>query len=186
MDTNQNSPPPARRIDPVRAPEPTAWNPFAYALGELPLAAQVQFEEQMAADPQCCEDFLAALKMLNALRASRLTPPTVTSLANPRRQVRIFPAITAITAVATAALAACLIRSTVNPSVDSLHDAVALSTLLQLPESSVEDHQEPLSLADPVVENLETPDWLLTAVDLDEQSSNSDTPSSDDDEEAIF
>lgn len=183
MDTNQNSPPPARRIDPVRAPEPTAWDPFAYALGELPLATQVLFEEQMAADPQCCEDFLAALKMLNALRASRHTPPTVTSLANPRRQVRIFPAITA---VATAALAACLIRSTVSPSVDSLHDAVALSTMLQLPESSVEDHQEPLSLADPVVENLETPDWLLTAVDLDEQSSNSDTPSSDDDEEAIF
>ena len=183
MDTNQNSPPPARRIDPVRAPEPTAWNPFAYALGELPLAAQVQFEEQMAADPQCCEDFLAALKILNALRPSRLTPPTVTSLPNPRRQVRIFPAITA---VATAALAACLIRSTVSPSVDSLHDAVALSTLLQLPESSVEDNQEPLSLADPVVENLETPDWLLTAVDLDEQSSNSDTSSSDNDEEAIF
>lgn len=183
MDTNLNIPAPASLMDPVRAPEPTDWDPFAYALGELPLAAQVQFEEQMAADPQRCEDFLVALKMLNALRASRFTPPTDTSLAKPRRQVRIFPAITA---VATAALAACSLSFTVGPSVDSLHDAVALSTMLQLPDSSVEVHQEPMSLADPVVENLETPDWLITAVDLDEQASNSDTPSSDDDEEAIF
>lgn len=183
MDTDQKSPPSARLIHPVRAPEPTEWDPFAYALGELSLAVQVQFEEQMAADPQRCEDFLAALKILNALRGSRHTPPATTSLSKPGRQVRIFPAIIAI---ATAALAACLIRSTVIPAVDSLHDAVALSTMLQLPASSIEINQEPLSLADPVVSNLETPGWLLTAIDLDEQSSNSDTSSSDDGEEAIF
>lgn len=183
MATDQNSPAPARTLDSVRVPKPTAWDPFAYALGELPLAAQVQFEEQMATDPQCLQDFLAALKLLNTLRASRHTPPADPSVAMPRRQARIFPTITA---VAAAALAACLIRSTVSPSADSLHDAVALSTMLQLPESTVEFHHEPLSLADPVGENLETPGWLLTAVDLDEQSSNSDTPAGDNDEEAIF
>ena len=170
-------------MDSVQSPESTVWDPFAYALGELSLAAQVQFEEQMATDPQCCEDFLAAIKLLNALRASRHTPTADTGLLKPRSQVRIIPTITA---VAAAALAACLVRSAVNRSVDSLHEAVALSTMLQLPESTVEFHQEPVPLADTVSENLETPNWLLTAVDLDEQSSNSDTPSSDDDEEAIF
>lgn len=183
MDNSQNNPASASLVDSAQCPESTVWDPLAYALGELPLAAQVQFEERMATDPQCCEDFLAAVKLLNALRASRYTPPADTGILKPRSQVRIFPTITA---VAAAILAACLMRSTVNPSVDSLQEAVALSTMLQLPESSVELHQETASLADTIGENLETPGWLLTAVDLDEQSSNSDTPSSDDDEEAIF
>ncbi|MEY3174381.1 MAG: hypothetical protein RLZZ436_2295 [Planctomycetota bacterium] len=177
------------------APGMLAWDPFAYALGELPPAAQACFEERMAADPELCEEFLAALRLLAALSspetgstrkvaASQLSRPH-----SPARGRRLTAILAASTALAAATLSAFSLHLHMVPTADSLRDAVALSSILQQVDSVPELPAEPVSDSDaaamPLGEDLETPGWLLTAVDLDEQPSTSDIPPSDD-EEAIF
>ncbi|MFM7057246.1 MAG: hypothetical protein ACKO2P_10030 [Planctomycetota bacterium] len=158
------------------------WLPFAYAIGELSDAARNHFEARMAVDPSLCEDFLAALKLIDALQASPIRPPAPAGTPRPPRRASVFPAVTAVAVVT---LMAALVRPTFSPSPDSLHDAVALSSLLRNSTQILEPAADPIDPAEPVTETLETPDWLLTAVDLDEQASTSETESPDE-EEAIF
>ncbi len=159
-----------------------SWISFAYALDELSAAERTQFEERMATDAQLCEEFLAALKLLNALQTAPPPSPARTAPLRTRRLAVIFPAMAAIAAVA---VMAGLLRSTLSPALDSLQDAVAFSSILQLSEPAPEFSPELPDAVNPSTEILETPGWLLTAVDLDEQASTSHTPSPDDDE-AIF
>jgi hypothetical protein len=149
----------------------------------------------MAADQQLCEEFLASLKLVAALSpldshseaslsASIRHQPT--HAAKRGQSTKVVPALTALTA---AAIAAFSLHSPEARSTDSLRDAVALSSILlhsaSASDPSPEINLDPDSPGPHLAEPLETPGWLLTAVDLDEHHSTTETPTTDD-EEAIF
>jgi len=183
---------------PDTAPSPDAmdrWNAVAYLLGELPQPARACFEDRMAADHQLCEEFLASLKLIAALSppdshnaASQSAP--LWHQSNPstgRRQSRkVVPAFAALAAATVAAFS--LYPPEVR-STDSLRDAVALSSILANSslaiDPSSEINSDPDSPIPHLAEHLETPGWLLTAVDLDERHSTPENPATEDDE-AIF
>ena len=165
------------------------WDVYAYALNELPPQAKLHFEERLANDPQLCEEFLAALKLLCALRSISPAPViparSLPSSSGHNSGRRVSSAVAPAALAATVLFAASCVYMVKRPQPDSLSEAVALSNILQTPEittgTPIDAYPQLLSPS----ELPETPDWLLTAIDLDEQPSASDiTPVED--EEAVF
>jgi hypothetical protein len=167
----------------------------AYALGELPLSAQLCFEERMAADHQLREEFLASLKLiiaLSPLESNNPTPLADSLQHQPKpstkrcQTTKFAPALTALVAAAVVAFS---LYSPETRNADSLRDAVALSSILLHSVAATDPPHEINADSDSPIphpaEQLETPGWLLTAVDLDEHHSTSENPVSED-EEAIF
>lgn len=165
----------------------TAWLLARCALGDLTPAQQTLLEDRLLHDEQLCQQLADTTELLLTLRCTP-SPQTLADVDSPalsglpRRSARARSLATAATVAAIAALSfiAVAVRSE-HP--EHLSDAVALSSLLQTESPDLR-----LSESDPWNPDNELPappDWLLTALDLDEQSpENSDHTF--DDEEALF
>lgn len=149
----------------------------------------------MAADHQLREEFLASLKLVIALSPLDSNNPTPLAdslqhqpkpFAKRRQSTKFAPALTALAAAAVVAFS---LYPPETRNTDSLRDAVALSSILLHSVAATDPPHEinadPDSPIPHPAEQLETPGWLLTAVDLDEHHSTSENPVSED-EEAIF
>jgi hypothetical protein len=87
----------------------------------------------------------------------------------------------AIGSLVAASLAVCSLPAELRTNHESLKDAVAVSSLLRNSESMPDPTADTDSWLDQPASSLETPNWLLTAIDLSEQA-----PPEDDQDEAIF
>jgi len=147
-----------------------SWLLARCALGELSPEQQEHLEDRLLHDEQLCLELAGTVELLQTLRQ---TPATQTpasshplSATTPRRRnarTRIAPG---------------------SGHPENLGDAVTLSSLLQS-----ENHEQRSNDSDSWTSETdlpEPPDWLLTALDLDEQTSENAAPAVDDDDEALF
>jgi hypothetical protein len=165
-----------------------AWLLARCALGELTPAQQTQLEDLLLHDEQLCQQLADTTELLLTLRhtppAQAMTPPaspTTSPWARRNTRSRLLVATTTVAALFALGLVCTAVRSGLP---EQLSDAVTLSSLLQSenPELRPAD-SDPWPPADDLPE---PPDWLLTALDLDEQSGEDGKHTADDEEEALF
>ncbi len=159
-----------------------SWLLARCALGELTADQQARLEDQLLHDEQLCLQLAETVALVETLRQTPLASQPTRRVSAALISVRSFAAVAAVLALLV--LPAALSR-TVQP--DVLHDAVTFSSMLQTePAESRSSETDMWAAADLP----EPPDWLLTALDLDEQSGDSDSspaaPVIDDEEEALF
>jgi hypothetical protein len=158
-----------------------AWEAVLFALGELPPSQQARFEERLATDPELCEHLVEASRLVECLRRCdfpahpEVTRPRTSPRTHSRRRTAVTTAIAALACVAVA------INSIPHSNPDSIRDAVALTSLLQQSETIPEISSEIDPDIEPTLSSLETPAWLLTAIDLDEQA-----PIPDDQDQGVY
>ncbi|MEY3459699.1 MAG: hypothetical protein RL215_2856 [Planctomycetota bacterium] len=169
-------PPDARSAD-----TDIAWEAVLFALGELPPRQHARFEERLATDPELCEHLVEATRVVECLRRCHfpahpeLTRPQTSPASRSRRYASVTAAIAALVGVAVA------MNSLPRSNPDSIRDAVALTSLLQQSETVPEISPETDPDIEPSLSSLETPAWLLTAIDLDEQA-----PIPDDQDQGVY
>lgn len=166
--------------------EQRVWEATRYLLEEMSSQERVQFESQLEWDEALCNELILGVRLLAATRASFAVP------AVPPVPVKSSISVPGRTAVFSALVALCLMLMAVvsevsrghSPSV-LLQDAVALSDLLDGSEMIPADRETDVEvLIDDHVAMPENPDWLITALDLDEQDASVDTPPEED--EGLF
>ena len=176
--TNPGTTPP----NPLPAPGDSAWEALLLAIDNLTHSPPDQLGDRLAADPEFCRDFADATLLLETLRHCNFPTPVIVSSGrstlNPRRRPAVMFAIGSLVA---ASLAVCSLPAEIRTNHESLHDAVAVSSLLRNSESLPDPSADTDSWLDQPASSLETPNWLLTAIDLSEQA-----PPDDDQDEAIF
>ncbi|MFM7832122.1 MAG: hypothetical protein ACKPJD_10050 [Planctomycetaceae bacterium] len=164
-----------------------AWLLARCALGELTPAQQTQLEDLLLHDEQLCQQLADTTELLLTLRhtppAQAMTPPASPTTTVFRRGSRSRALVTVTTVAALSALG--LVCTAVRSGLpEQLSDAVTLSSLLQSENSELRTaDSDPWTPADDLPE---PPDWLLTALDLDEQSGEDGKHTADDEEEALF
>jgi hypothetical protein len=158
-----------------------SWLLARCALGELTADQQARLEDQLLHDEQLCLQLAETVALVETLRQTPLASQPTRRVSPALISVRSFAAVAAVLALLV--LPAAL--STVQP--DVLHDAVTFSSMLQTEPAESRNSETDLWAA---ADLPEPPDWLLTALDLDEQSGDSDSspaaPVIDDEEEALF
>ena len=165
-----------------------SWLLARCALGELSPEQQELLEDRLLHDEQLCRELAGTVELLQTLQQ---TPATQTpasshplSATSPRRRnarTRTLSATATLTALAALAL---LLTAPHSSHPENLGDAVTLSSLLQS-----ENHEQRSNDSDSwtTEDDLpEPPDWLLTALDLDEQNSENVAPAVDDEDEVLF
>lgn len=166
----------------------TAWLLARCALGDLTPAQQTLLEDRLLHDEQLCQQLADTAELLLTLRSSpspqALAPtdaPALSPASRRNTRGRTLVAAATVAALATLVLIATATRSG-HP--EQLSDAVTLSSLLQSenPELRLSDN-EPWP---PENDLPEPPDWLLTALDLDEQSAADGNHAAENDDEALF
>lgn len=180
----------------LTASDTAAWDVFLFALQELPEDRCEDFEKQLFANPEISQQLADAARLLEAIHdchqiqsQSPVSSPTLVTSAPPATQYRprpnqkLRPASVFSAALSLAAIvsAASLFQLHARSHHESLHDAVAVTTLLQSSSADTEFLADTDLWLDQHTSSLETPSWLLTAIDLEEQT----TPD-DDQDEAIF
>lgn len=162
------------------------WETTRYLLEEMSPEERVQFESQLEWDEALCDELILGVRLLAATRSS-FAVPVVAPV-----PVKTSTSVSGRTAVFSAVVALCLMLMAVvsevrhghSPSV-LLQDAVALSDLLDGSEMlSVDREMDVDVLIDDHVVMPENPDWLITALDLDEQ--DSDVDASPEEDEGLF
>lgn len=165
------------------------WLLARCALGELSPAQQQHLEELLLHDELLCQQLADTAELLLTLRhippaAPLAAPAHVASHAaavTTQPRSRRLATITTVTALAALAL---LVTAPGSGQPEILGDAVTLSSLLQ-----TENHDQRSSDTESWTTETdlpEPPDWLLTALDLDEQNSENLAPAVDDEDEAVF
>ena len=133
-----------------------------------------------------CDELILGVRLLAATRASFAVPavppvPVKSSISVPGRTA-VFSALVALCLMLMAVVSE--VRRGYSPSV-LLQDAVALSDLLDGSEMIPVDREADVEgLIDDHVAMPENPDWLITALDLDEQDSDVDVAPEED--EGLF
>lgn len=168
-----------------------SWLLARCALGELSPEQQEHLEDRLLHDEQLCLELAGTVELLQTLRQ---TPATQTpasshplSATTPRRRnarTRTLSATATLAALAALAALALLLIAPGSGHPENLGDAVTLSSLLQS-----ENHEQRSNDSDSWTSETdlpEPPDWLLTALDLDEQTSENTAPAVDDEDEALF
>ena len=172
--------------------EQRAWETARYLLEEMSSDERVQFESQLEWDESLCDELILGVRLLAGTRAVfavPAAPPVPAVLPVP---VRPSISVRGRTAVFSALAALCLMLMAVvsevwrghSPSI-LLQDAVALSDLLDGSEMMPGDRDADVDgLLDDRIAMPENPDWLITALDLDEQ--NSDVDAAPKEDEGLF
>ncbi len=166
--------------------EQRAWEATRYLLEEMSPDERVQFESQLEWDGALCDELILGVRLLAATRASFAVPavppvPVKSSISVPGRTA-VFSALVALCLMLMAVVSE--VRRGYSPSV-LLQDAVALSDLLDGSEMIPVDREADVEgLIDDHVAMPENPDWLITALDLDEQDSDVDAAPEED--EGLF
>ncbi|MFN5284517.1 MAG: hypothetical protein ACK5KS_06805 [Planctomyces sp.] len=165
-----------------------SWLLARCALGELSPEQQEHLEDRLLHDEQLCLELAGTVELLQTLRQ---TPATQTpasshplSATTPRRRNARTRTLSATATLAALAALALLLIAPGSGHPENLGDAVTLSSLLQS-----ENHEQRSNDSDSWTSETdlpEPPDWLLTALDLDEQTSENAAPAVDDDDEALF
>lgn len=179
-----------------------AWLATRYALGEMTDAELEEFERRLLTDVAICDEVVSAVQMLSAVamvEASTLSRRsdggnsiTVAPRSAPR-SVRAHRTTTAIVAVSCAVvLLATFVMMSSGPSTPELAlDAEGADVFLQLmAEDSGRSLAEDVSdetVFDDLAEELIAPEWLLTAIDLDEaDGGKAESGAEPDDETELF
>ena len=191
--------------------EQRMWQTSLYLLGELSPEECLRYEQQLELDEALCDELVLGARLLQATRAAFLdgTAPAVsvpavsveghgcTSIAlsssvalrssasgisSISRKATVFSALAAL-GLLFAALPTP--GSFQQPAADVLQDAVALSDILGQWEPEIGRDADWEGDSEDRVTMPESPDWLITAVDLDEQSDESGA-TTDDEDEAVF
>jgi len=164
-----------------------AWLLARCALGELTPAQQTQMEDRLLHDEQLCQQLADTTELLLTLRhtppAQAMTPAASQTLTVSRRGSR-GQALVAVTTVAALSALGLVFSAVRSGPPEQLNDAVTLSSLLQS-----ENLERRLADSDPWTsanDLPEPPDWLLTALDLEEQSAEDGKHTAEDEEEALF
>lgn len=186
--------------------EQRMWQTSLYLLGELSPEECLRYEQQLELDEALCDELVLGARLLQATREAFLdgTVPAVSvgghgctsvvlsssvalrssasGISSISRRATVFSAV-----VALGLLFAVLVtpEGVQQPSADVLQDAVALSDILGQWEPEVGRDADWEGDSEDRVTMPESPDWLITAVDLDEQSEESGA-TTDDEDEAVF
>lgn len=169
--------------------EQRAWETARYLLEEMSSDERVQFESQLEWDEALCDELILGVRLLAGTRAVFAVPAVP---AVPPVPVRPSISVRGRTAVFSALVALCLMLMAVvsevwrghSPSI-LLQDAVALSDLLDGFEMMSGDRDADVDgLLDDHIAMPENPDWLITALDLDEQ--NADVDALPEEDEGLF
>ena len=185
--------------------EQRMWQTSLYLLGELSPEECLRYEQQLELDEALCDELVLGARLLQATRATFLegtaaavSVPAVSAkgygcvpvalsssasgISSISRKATVFSAVAAL-----GLLFAVLVtpESFQQPSADVLQDAVALSDILGQWEPEVGRDADWEGDSEDRVIMPESPDWLITAVDLDEQSGESGA-TTDDEDEAVF
>jgi hypothetical protein len=176
--TNPGANPP----NPLPAANDSAWEALLLAIDNPTHTPPDHLGDRLAADPEFRRDFADATLLLETLRLCNFSTPMILSSGRPTLNPRRRPAVMfAIGSLVAASLAVCSLPAELRTNHESLKDAVAVSSLLRNSESMPDPTADTDSWLDQPASSLETPNWLLTAIDLSEQA-----PPEDDQDEAIF
>lgn len=159
-----------------------AWLAMQYVLAELSEDQRAVFEDAMAVDTNLCEAVVEACRMsagvVLACEADRIAVPRV--IVRPRKSLSTrFGVIAACASLfALIVLMRLPIRDRMSENMSSYDDAAAAEALVgllqdQLP-SGADSDGEVDTAADDSLANLIAPEWLLSAVDLDEPAVSGD------------
>lgn len=171
----------------MQTSEGRAWLAMQYVLDELPLDRISAFEEAMLVDPSLCEAVVEASRLTSGILLACDQVPAALPASRYWRNRTTGVGVIAVSAAALLAAVTMLLvnsryESDVIPGVDSetvdafaslLPDDVAVDMAA---DSIDEDYTED------GVSDLVAPEWLLTAVDLDEETTNTPTQN----EENVF
>lgn len=138
------------------------WRAVLYALGEGHPDERLAFEQQLENDCALCEELIQATRLIEL---ARLAPPSPIPSARPVRR-HVYATIFALGSLALTLGLAILVEK--QPAgVSNLADAILLTQVDMDPLSTPESESD---AADNAGEELGPPDWLFTALELEEQS----------------
>ena len=158
------------------------WETLLLAIDGINRSNRDQLGDRLAADPAFRCDFADAVLLLDTLRDCRFSPlpPPHVNRPAPSTQGRTSVVI-AVGSLIAALTAAWSLPPKLHGNRESLYDAVAVTSLLQNSATPPDHPPETDPWVEPPAYSLDTPAWLLTAIDLDE-----DAQPDDDQEEAVF
>ncbi len=186
--------------------EQRVWQTSMYLLGELSLEECLRYEQQLELDEALCDELVLGGRLLQATRGAFLdvsvpavsvqgqgctsvalsTPvascSSASGISSISRKVAVFSALAALGLLFAALPTPGGFQ---QPAADVLQDAVALSDILGQWEPEIGRDADWEGDGEDRITMPENPDWLITAVDLDEQSEESGA-AADDEDEAVF
>jgi anti-sigma factor RsiW len=176
------------------------WQTSLYLLGELSADDCLKYEEWLESDEALCDELVFGARLLQATRAvlavEKAAPVHVVQgnagLAGASGSARVVSTgvsrkaavLSAVVAVGLMFVALATSGIPRQPAPELLQDAVALSDILGHWEPAVERDTDWEAFGDDRVAMPENPEWLITALDLDEESVESDAVT--DEDEAVF
>jgi hypothetical protein len=169
-------------------PSDLSWLLARCALGELSPDQQDHLEQLLLHDEQLCLQLAGTVELLQTLRHIPAPAPPVSihpvSVATLRHRTARGRTLAVATTVAALAVLALLAITPGSAQPENLGDAVTLSSLLQT--ENLEHRTSDSDSYTTETDLPEPPDWLLTALDLDEQNSENVAPAVDDEDEVLF
>jgi hypothetical protein len=163
-------------------PSDLSWLLARCALGELSPDQQDHLEQLLLHDEQLCLQLAGTVELLQTLRHIPAPAPPASihpvSVATLGRTLAVATTVTALAALALLAI------TPGSSQPENLGDAVTLSSLLQT--ENLEHRTSDSDSYTTETDLPEPPDWLLTALDLDEQNSENVAPAVDDEDEVLF
>lgn len=168
------------------ADENDLWRAVLYVLGEGTADDRARFEDQLCFDEALCETLVEATRLVEltttGLRTSALSGQPVRSAqdqqATHRRQLR---PVAAIAGTAAAVLFAMGLAG--NSSSDSISDAELVTQMLH--NTATEEDTDVDSALNDWSSDIDTPQWLLTALELEESDAPADKTLPDADDSSI-
>lgn len=191
--------------------EQRMWQTSLYLLGELSPEECLRYEQQLELDEFLCDELVLGARLLQATRvafpdgtAPAVSVPavsvegncdtsvalgssvavrsSVSGISSNSRKAAVFSAVAALGLLFAVFVTPEGLR---QPSADVLQDAVALSDILGQWEPEVVRDADWEGDSEDRIIMPENPDWLITAVDLDEQLGESGA-TTDEEDEAVF
>ena len=162
--------------------ENSLWRAVLYVLGEGTAEDRAHFEDQLGFDEALCEALVEATQLIElatmGLKTSRLShQPAFTVQEQVIHRVSRRPGTAIVGTAAAVLFALCL---TGAPSSESLSDAELVTQMLH--NAAAEEDSEVDSSMNEWSGDIDTPQWLLTALELEEADSTIDeTPPIPDD-----